>query len=170
MALAHLGIGLFTIGVTAVENYKIEKDVALRPGSSFTIGGYTFRYVDAKPVEGPNYDAVQARVEVSRSGRIIARLDPQKRQYRARQMAMSEAAIDVGWTRDLFVAMGDDLGQGAWSMRLQYKPLIRLIWLGALVMAIGGVVAASDRRYRRRDVPEPVPAEPAVRTPLVESG
>jgi len=170
MALAHLGIGLFTIGVTAVENYKIEKDVALRPGSSFTIGGYTFRYVDAKPVEGPNYDAVQARVEVSRNGRIIARLDPQKRQYRARQMAMSEAAIDVGWTRDLFVAMGDDLGQGAWSMRLQYKPLIRLIWLGALVMAVGGVVAASDRRYRRRDVPEPVPAEPAVRTPLVESG
>lgn len=170
MALAHLGIGLFTIGVTAVENYKVEKDVALKPGSSFAIGDYRFRYVDARPVKGPNYDAVQAKVEVSRNGHVIAQLNPQKRQYRARQMAMSEAAIDVGWTRDLFVAMGDDLGHGAWSMRLQYKPMIRLIWLGALIMAIGGVVAASDRRYRRRDAHESIPARPTVRTPLVESG
>ena len=187
MALAHFGIGLFAIGVSGVQNYKIEKDVALKPGSTFTINGYTFRYVDAKPVEGPNYDAIQMHVEVSRNGRVVAQLDPQKRRYRTRQMDMSESAIDVGWGRDLLVAMGDDLGQGAWSMRLQYKPLIRLIWLGALVMAVGGVVAASDRRYRRREPhrelergahPEPRPGESspaqpagAVQTvPVAENG
>ncbi|MFO1465178.1 MAG: cytochrome c-type biogenesis CcmF C-terminal domain-containing protein [Steroidobacteraceae bacterium] len=164
MAIAHFGVGLFAIGVSGVQSYKVEKDVALKPGASYTISGYTFKYKDAKPVQGPNYDATQARVELYRGDKLIARLDPQKRRYWARETDMSEAAIDVGWGRDLFVAMGDDLGQGAWSMRIQYKPLIRLIWLGALVMAVGGVVAASDRRYRQRvrdAAPAAAGAEPA---------
>ncbi len=150
MAIAHFGVGMFAIGASGVESYKIEKDVALKPGSSFVISGYTFKYIDSKPVQGPNYDAVQARVEVSREGRLITTLQPQKRRYWVKETDLSEAAINVGWGRDLFVAMGDPLGQGAWSMRIQYKPLIRFVWLGAMVMAIGGVIAATDRRYRSR--------------------
>ncbi len=162
MAIAHFGIGMFAIGISGVESYKVEKDVALKPGGSFTISGYTFKYLDSKQVQGPNFDALQARVDISRDGKPVATLNPQKRRYWVKESDMSEAAIDVGWGRDLFVAMGDDLGQGAWSMRIQYKPLIRLIWLGALVMAIGGVVAASDRRYRQRVAQqEPAAAPPA---------
>ena len=165
MAIAHFGIGMFAIGVSGVESYKIEKDVALKPGGSYTLSDYTFKYLDSKPVRGPNYDATQARVQLLRGDQPLTTLYPQKRRYWVKDTDMSEAAIDVGWGRDLFVAMGDDLGQGAWSMRIQYKPLIRLIWLGALVMAIGGVVAASDRRYRQR-VPQGAPAT----TPTPEGG
>jgi cytochrome c-type biogenesis protein CcmF len=150
MAIAHLGVGMFAIGASGVESYKIEKDVALKPGASYTISGYQFKFVDTTEVRGPNYDAVQARVEVTRDGRPVATLLPQKRHFWVQQTDNSKAAISVNWSRDLFVAMGEPLGAGAWSMRIQYKPLVRYIWLGALVMAIGGVVAASDRRYRLR--------------------
>jgi cytochrome c-type biogenesis protein CcmF len=148
MAIAHLGVGMFAIGASGVESYKIEKDVALKPGASFAIAGYDFKFVSADDVRGPNYDAVEALVEVSRGGRRVALLKPQKRHYWVQQTDNSQAAISVNWARDLFVAMGNPLGDGAWSMRIQYKPLVRYIWLGALVMAIGGLVAATDRRYR----------------------
>jgi cytochrome c-type biogenesis protein CcmF len=128
----------------------VEKDVALKPGGSFTIAGYNFKYLDSKPVQGPNYEALQARVAVSKDGSLITTLFPQKRRYWVKETDMSQAAISVGWNRDLFVAMGDSLGNGAWSMRIQYKPLIRFVWMGALVMAIGGAVAATDRRYRSK--------------------
>jgi cytochrome c-type biogenesis protein CcmF len=101
-------------------------------------------------VKGPNYDAVEALVEVTRGGKPVAVLKPQKRHYWVQQTDNSQAAISVNWSRDLFVAMGNPLGEGAWSMRIQYKPLVRYIWLGALVMAIGGFMAATDRRYRSR--------------------
>ncbi len=148
MTLAHAGVGLFAIGASGVESYKIEKDVALQPGSSFTIAGYAFRFVNAVDVKGPNYDAVEALVEVTRNGAPVAVLKPQKRHYWVQQTDNSQAAIAVNGSRDLFVAMGNPLGEGAWSMRIQYKPLVRYIWLGALVMALGGLVAATDRRYR----------------------
>ncbi len=150
MAIAHAGVGMFAIGASGVESYKIEKDVALKPGSSFAIAGYDFRFVNATEVTGPNYDAVQALVEVTRGGKLVAVLKPQKRHFWVQQTDNSQAAISVNWSRDLFVAMGNPLGAGAWSMRIQYKPLVRYIWLGALVMAVGGVVAATDRRYRVR--------------------
>jgi hypothetical protein len=101
-------------------------------------------------VRGPNYDAVEALVEVTRGGKPVAILKPQKRHFWVQQTDNSQAAISVNWARDLFVAMGNPLGEGAWSMRIQYKPLVRYIWLGALVMAIGGFMAATDRRYRVR--------------------
>ncbi len=148
MCIAHFGVGMFAIGASGVESYKIEKDVALKPGASFAIAGYDFRFVDAANVRGPNYDAVEALVDVTRGGKTVAVLRPQKRHFWVQQTDNSHAAISVNWARDLFVAMGDPLGEGAWSMRIQYKPLVRYIWLGALVMAIGGLVAASDRRYR----------------------
>jgi cytochrome c-type biogenesis protein CcmF len=162
MTIAHLGVGVFAIGASGVESYKIEKDVALKPGSSFVIAGYDFRFINAVDVRGPNYDAVQALVEVTRDGKSVALLRPQKRHFWVQQTDNSQAAISVGWSRDLFVAMGDPLGEGAWSMRIQYKPLVRYIWLGALIMALGGLIAATDRRYRVR---APVPARGSVAPP-----
>jgi cytochrome c-type biogenesis protein CcmF len=157
MCIAHFGVGMFAIGASGVESYKIEKDVALAPGGSFVIAGYNFRFVDAKDVRGPNYDAVEALVEVTRDGKPVATLKPQKRHFWVQQTDNSQAAISVNWARDLFVAMGNPLGENAWSMRIQYKPLVRYIWLGALVMAIGGFTAATDRRYRVK-VPAVSPA------------
>jgi cytochrome c-type biogenesis protein CcmF len=163
MVIAHAGVGMFAIGASGVESYKIEKDVALKPGQSFAIAGYEFLFVNATPVRGPNYDAVQALVKVTRGGRPVAVLMPQKRHFWVQQTDNSQAAISVNWSRDLFVAMGNSLGAGAWSMRIQYKPLVRYIWLGAFVMAVGGLVAATDRRYRlrvRATSPDTVAAPP----------
>src|SRR5882672_8430053 len=158
MSIAHFGVGVFTIGVAGVEAYKIEKDVALRPGQSVNIAGYDFAFRELRNVEGPNYSAIEGEFEVTRNGLLVRVLQPQKRVYRVQTMPMTEAAITVGWTRDLFVALGDQLGNDAWSVRIQYKPLIRYVWLGALLMAIGGLVAATDRRYRSVRVTEPLPA------------
>jgi cytochrome c-type biogenesis protein CcmF len=147
-----------------VESYKIEKDVALKPGMSYSIAGYDFRFVSAGDVPGPNYDAVQAVIEVTRGGKLVTVLKPEKRHFWVQQTDNSQAAISVNWSRDLFVAMGNPLGADAWSMRIQYKPLVRYIWLGAIVMAIGGVIAATDRRYRVRvekRSTDPVAAPPA---------
>jgi cytochrome c-type biogenesis protein CcmF len=162
MSVAHLGVGLFAIGASGVESYKIEKDVALKPGGTFAIAGYDFRFVNATDVRGPNYDAVEALVEVTRGGKPVAILKPQKRHFWVQGTDNSQAAISVNWTRDLFVAMGNSLGEGAWSMRIQYKPLVRFIWLGALVMATGGFLAATDRRYRSK---APVAARDSVASP-----
>jgi len=164
MVIAHAGVGIFAIGASGVESYKIEKDVALKPGMTFSIAGYDFRFVKAVDVRGPNYDAVQATVEVRHGGKLITTLEPQKRHFWVQQTDNSQAAISVNWARDLFVAMGNPLGEGAWSMRIQYKPLVRYIWLGAIIMAVGGIVAATDRRYRSRvraTATDPVTGAPA---------
>jgi len=163
MVIAHAGVGVFAIGASGVESYKIEKDVALKPGMAYSIAGYDFRFVKAVDVRGPNYDAVQATVEVSRGGKLVTTLEPQKRHFWVQQTDNSQAAISVNWARDLFVAMGNPLGEGAWSMRIQYKPLVRYIRHGAIIMALGGIVAATDRRYRSRvkvTSTDPVPAAP----------
>jgi cytochrome c-type biogenesis protein CcmF len=133
-----------------VESYRIEKDFALRPGQSVQMQDYTFHFDSTKHITGPNYDAEQAHFRITRGDELVAELEPQKRVYRVRTMPMTEAGIEVDWNRDLFVAMGEDLGDGAWSMRLQYKPMVRFIWFGALVMMIGGFIAITDRRYRTR--------------------
>jgi cytochrome c-type biogenesis protein CcmF len=170
MCIAHFGVGMFAIGASGVESYKIEKDVALKPGGSFSIAGYDFRFVNAANVRGPNYDAVEALVLVTRNGKAVTTLRPQKRHFWVQQTFNSKAAISVGWARDLFVAMGDPLGADAWSMRIQYKPLVRYIWLGALVMAIGGLVAATDRRYRvKLPATQPQVAVPPDPTPELGS-
>ncbi|HEX6572876.1 MAG TPA: heme lyase CcmF/NrfE family subunit [Steroidobacteraceae bacterium] len=150
MTVAHIGVGLFAIGVTITQSYRIEKDFALQPGESIEMQGYTFHFDSTQQVAGPNYDAVQAHFRITRGDELIADLTPQKRVYRVRTMPMTEAGIEVDWNRDLFVAMGEDLGAGKWSMRLQYKPMVRFIWFGALVMMIGGFIAITDRRYRTR--------------------
>jgi cytochrome c-type biogenesis protein CcmF len=162
MVIAHFGLGLATFGVTGVQSFKIEKDVALGVGEAATISGYEFRLTAMRDVRGPNYIGVEADVLVSRHGRTVTTLKPQKRLYNSGGNPMTEAGIEVGAARDLFAALGDDLGQGRWSLRLQYKPLIRYIWLGALLIALGGGIAALDRRYRRRaEASEPAMAATA---------
>ena len=103
---------------------------------------------ELRDVEGPNYSAIEAVVEIRRDGEYLATVRPQKRQYLVQKNWMTEAGIYPTWNRDLFVALGDQLGNGAWSVRVQYKPLIRFIWFGAIIMALGGLIAVSDRRYR----------------------
>ena len=158
MAVAHFGIGMFVIGVSGVASYKIEKDVSMGPGDTATIAGYTFHFNSTNDARGPNYQAREAHVSITKGDAPVADLTTQKRQFKIQSNPMTHAGIAVAWNRDLFVALGDDLGAGKWSMRLQYKPLVRYIWLGGVFMAFGGLIAILDRRYRR-GVVEPVTVE-----------
>ncbi|MES1943962.1 cytochrome c-type biogenesis protein CcmF [Salinisphaera sp. PC39] len=148
MNLAHVGMAVFIVGAAAVSIHGEEHTFGLAPGESATVAGYRFTFQDMRAVEGANYTAMRGYFTVSRDGRAVADLFPEKRRYAVRNSAMTEAAIDGGAFRDLFVALGEPLGDGAWSVRIQYKPMIRWIWAGALMMALGGLLAASDRRYR----------------------
>jgi cytochrome c-type biogenesis protein CcmF len=150
MVVAHFGFGLAMFGITGVQSYKVEKDFALGIGDAASVGGYEFRLTALRDVQGPNFAGIEADIDVSRDGERMTVLRPQKRAYNSGGNPMTEAGIEVGPARDLFAALGDDLGQGRWSLRLQYKPLIRYIWLGAILIALGGAIAALDRRYRIR--------------------
>jgi len=155
MTLAHLGAAVFIAGVTWTTGAGVERDVRLAPGESALLSGFSFRFDGVSPHLGPNYRAVRGTLHVSREARPVAVLHPEKRTYISQAEPMTEAAVDAGFTRDLYVALGEPAGDdGAWTLRLQYKPLVRWIWLGPLMMAIGGLLAASDRRYRR--TPRPV--------------
>ena len=148
MHLAHLGIAIFIIGVTLVNGYETEKDVRMEIGSTVTMGGYTFRFNGASPVSGPNYKAMRGDIDVLRNGEKIRVMQPEKRTYNASGMAMTEPAIDTGFLRDLYVAMGEPLENGAWVVRVYHKPFVDWIWFGCLLMAFGGMLAVTDRRYR----------------------
>jgi cytochrome c-type biogenesis protein CcmF len=148
MVVAHIGVAIFVVGVTVVKGYDAEKDAAMRPGDKLELGGYVFVLEAIGDVTGPNYQAARARVSVTRDGKPVAMLHPERRVYNVQQNAMTEAAIDTGLTRDLYVSLGDPLERGAWLVKAQVKPFIDWIWGGCLVMALGGLLAASDRRYR----------------------
>ncbi|HKB74459.1 MAG TPA: heme lyase CcmF/NrfE family subunit [Burkholderiales bacterium] len=148
MLLAHFGVAVFVAGVTLVKGYDSEKDVRMEPGDTAELGGYTFRLDGVRDVQGPNYVAARAQIQVSREGRAVTTLYPEKRIYTVQNMPMTEAAIDPGFTRDLYVSLGDSVSATAWIVRVQHKPFIDWIWGGCLLMALGGVLAASDRRYR----------------------
>jgi len=148
MNVAHFGVGLFTLGVTVVSAFSIETDRSMSPGQSVEIDQYQFEMRELRNVQGPNYAAREGVVEIRKNGQFIGEVRPQKRRYLVQQSPMTEAGILALWNRDLFVALGDQIGVDNWSVRMQYKPLIRFIWLGCLIMAIGGAIAASDRRYR----------------------
>ncbi len=160
MVLAHVGVGVLTLGIVVTTAFSEEQDVSLKPGESLQMRGYDFRLTGIGPVTGPNWRGEQAEVVVTRNGKPVATLKPQKRVYLVQTNAMTESAIDARLRRDVYVAMGEPLGGGAWSMRFQVKPLVRLIWLGALIMLAGGAIAASDRRYRqaRSEASAPVSA------------
>jgi cytochrome c-type biogenesis protein CcmF len=157
MLLAHVGIGVFVLAVTLVKSYESERDLRIAPGETVTLGGYAFRFDGVKEVEGPNYSAVRAAVTVTKDGAAVARLSPEKRVYQVQRNPMTEAAIDYGLTRHLYVSLGEPVGDDAWTLRIHIKPFIGWIWGGCLLMGLGGILAAADRRYRvpqRRSVTE----------------
>ncbi|MGB6449657.1 MAG: heme lyase CcmF/NrfE family subunit, partial [Steroidobacteraceae bacterium] len=160
MTLAHVGLGVAVIALSVVEPYTVERDIALGDGQSAHVGAYDFRLVGTREVDGPNYSATRAEVVVSRKGRAVTTLYPEKREYWVRQQEGTKAGIKNEYGTDLFVALGDDLGAGRWSMRAQIRPLITLLWLGPVLMALGGFCAVTDRRYRQArsaaDALEPV--------------
>jgi cytochrome c-type biogenesis protein CcmF len=148
MLVAHLGVAVFVVGVTLVKGYESEKDVRMRPGDTVELGGYVFRLDAVDSVRGPNYTAARATMTVSKDGKPATVLHPEKRIYTVQDMPMTEAAIDSGLTRDLYVSLGEPLEGSMWLVRVQYKPFIDWIWGGCFIMALGGLLAASDRRYR----------------------
>ena len=148
MTLAHIGLGVFILGVTLVKGYESSNEVRMAEGDTTSVAGYSFKLLGVEEIRGPNYVAARARMEVSRDGRTIATMAPEKRFYVVQRMPMTEAAIDAGLFRDLYVSMGEQLDQATWIVRVQHKPLIGWIWGGCLLMALGGLVAVSDRRYR----------------------
>ena len=155
MTMAHLGVAMFVAGVTMVMTYEQEKDLRMEPGSVYEMAGYEFKFLGTHKVQGPNYTADEGRIEVWRDGELIKELNPQKRVYNDQNNPMTESSIQINLMRDLYSALGEPLGGGAWSMRLYHKPMIRWIWLGSLFMTIGGVLAVSDKRYRRSRVAKP---------------
>jgi len=162
MSIAHIGLGLAVIALTTVQSFTIERDVALAPGASTSAGGYEFRFEGVAPIEGPNYDGVGGTITVTRGGAPVAVLKPEKRQYWVQHQLTTQTSIHMSRGNNLLVALGDDLGAGRWSVRIQIRPLVSLIWLAALIMAIGGVLAASDRRYRSSKVTQAAAAPGAI--------
>jgi cytochrome c-type biogenesis protein CcmF len=149
MLIAHVGVGLFAIGVAITSNFSIDRDIRLAPGETQLLGDYQLRLEGISRSPGANYVSNFASVTLlNQKGEVITTLNPEKRIYLAQAMPMTEAAVHIGWTRDIYVALGEPLRDGAWSFHIAYKPMIRLIWLGALLMALGGFIAISDRRYR----------------------
>jgi cytochrome c-type biogenesis protein CcmF len=150
MLLAHSGVAVFILGVTLVTSYETETDVRLHVGQSVDVAGYSFTLTGLERLQGPNYEATRGHIAVSRNGRPVTLLYPEKRFYPVQQMPMTEAGIDSGFTRDLYVSLGDPVGEGAWVVRAYHKPFVDWIWGGCFLMALGGVLAVSDRRYRIR--------------------
>jgi cytochrome c-type biogenesis protein CcmF len=155
MLLAHLGVGVFIAGVTLVKGYEIERDLRLDVGESVDVGGYEFRFLGVTPGPGPNYRALTGTFEVRSDARLVETLKPEKRIYNASGQAMTIAAIDTGIFGDRYVSLGEPAAgadakdtAGAWSVRIYVKPFIDWIWAGAFLMALGGFIAVSDRRYR----------------------
>ena len=148
MELAHLGVAVFIIGVTLVTGYEERKDVRMNVGDTATVGAYAFRFNGIKQVEGPNYVAARAELEVTRNGSALRPMYPEKRSYTRGQQTMTEADINTNVFRDIYVSLGEPVSGGAWSVSIFYKPFVIWIWGGAALMALGGMLAVSDRRYR----------------------
>ncbi|MXR37285.1 heme lyase CcmF/NrfE family subunit [Neisseriaceae bacterium B2N2-7] len=149
MHLAHIGVAIAVIGITLTSGYESERDVALAPGEHATLAGYRFTLLSAGPLEGPNYLGEQASITVSRNGKAVATLKPEKRVYLSMPgMPMTEAAIHDGLLAHVYVALADKIGDTAWGIRLYHKPFVGWIWYGGLLMALGGLIAVADRRYR----------------------
>jgi len=148
MQVAHLGLVITIFGVAFTSAYSVERDVRLAPGDSVTVGDYRFVFTGVEKLHGPNYSATRGTMDVLDGEHLVTTLHPEKRFYFVQRNAMTEAAIDAGLFRDLYVAMGELLEGDAWAVRIYHKPFVRWVWLGALFMAAGGLLAASDRRYR----------------------
>ena len=165
MMVAHLGVAVFIFGVTIVKTHEVERDVRMAPGESASIGNLRFTLVELRERQGPNFQAMQGLVRVTdtaRGDRLVAEMRPEKRIYQVQQMPMTEAAIRTGLIKDLYVSLGEPVDGGAWIVRLYVKPFVDWIWGGCVLMALGGLLAATDRRYRqRRTASQALPAATA---------
>jgi cytochrome c-type biogenesis protein CcmF len=150
MMVAHFGVAMFCLGVTMVKTYEMERDVKMNVGDSTTVNNHVFTFKGVQDAKGPNYDATRGSVEVTRDGKLVAVLKPEKRVYRIQQNPMTEAAIAPGLFGDLYVSLGEEVEGGAWIVRVYVKPFIMWVWAGCLMMAFGGFLAVTDRRYRRK--------------------
>ncbi|MGB0662162.1 MAG: heme lyase CcmF/NrfE family subunit [Pontibacterium sp.] len=150
MWLAHIGFAITIVGVAMVTAFSENKDLRMEPGDRQVFTDYTFVFDGAGVVDGPNYKSDMGQIRVLKGDELVTTLYPEKRLYLARGNVMTEAAIDAGLFRDLYVALGEPLGGGAWAVRIQHKPYVRWIWLGGLFMTFGGLLSASDKRYRKR--------------------
>jgi cytochrome c-type biogenesis protein CcmF len=150
MQFAHIGIGIFILGVTMVKGYETERDVRMNVGDTVKAGGYEFTFDGVREQPGPNYVASQGRITITKDGAAVTQLYPEKRQYNSSGMPMTEASIQVGLLRDLYVSLGEPIPEsnGAWAVRVYIKPFVDWIWVGCILMGLGGVLAISDRRYR----------------------
>ncbi len=153
MICAHLGLAVCVLGVGLSSIYDVQKDVRMEPGDKATVAGYEFEFIGVKQVQGPNYTAFQGQIKVQSEHNFSALLTPEKRNYSAGGQVMTEAAIDASLSRDLYVSLAEPLAGQAWAIRLQVKPFVRCIWLGGLMIALGGLLAALDKRYRRKRRP-----------------
>jgi cytochrome c-type biogenesis protein CcmF len=158
MQLAHTGLAICVLGVGLSSAYDQTRELRMALGDNAEIAGYTFNFSGVNPVAGPNFTAFQAQIKVTQDRRLVANLYPEKRHYNAGGQVMTEAAIDPSLTRDIYVSLGEPLAGGAWALSLQVKPFVRCIWLGAIMVGIGGLLAATDRRYRRRKKSQTKPA------------
>jgi cytochrome c-type biogenesis protein CcmF len=147
-ALAHAGLGIVVIGIVATTAGRSEAILAMKPGQTAEIAGYTLAFKGVAPRQGPNYRERAALLEVTRNGEDVTELTPSKREFTLEKSGTTEAGIHPSWRGDLYAVLGDQVKDGAYSIRLYFNPLVRLIWLGALVMFIGGAVSLSDRRLR----------------------
>ncbi|MDH4276343.1 MAG: c-type cytochrome biogenesis protein CcmF, partial [Gammaproteobacteria bacterium] len=148
MQLAHTGIAVFIVGVTLVLGYEEQKDVRMDIGDTVQVGDYSFRFDGVQNVSGPNYDATRGHLTVFKNNKPFAIMEPEKRIYLVQQMPMTEAAIRPSLFGDLYASLGEPVSNGAWSIRVYYKPFVDWIWGGCFIMLMGGVLAISDRRYR----------------------
>jgi cytochrome c-type biogenesis protein CcmF len=151
MVLGHVGVAVTVIGITFSQNYSVERDVRMRPGDSIDIHRYHFVFNGVRNIVGPNWTGGEGIIAVTRSGRPEATLYAEKRFYTASRMMMTEAAISGGLTRDLYAALGEELSDGSWAVRLYYKPFVRWIWYGGVLMALGGLCCMLDPRYRMQE-------------------
>ena len=172
MQSAHFGVAIFIIGVTLVRGYAIERDVRMDVGDTVDAGGYVFRFDGTRSVKGPNYTATEGHFSITKDGKKVTELLAQKRHYNASGMPMTEAAIDTGLFRDLYVSMGEKIPdtQTAWAVRVYYKPFVDWIWVGCLFMALGGALAVSDRRYRLHNKKTSLVSDGGVPSGMVAEG
>ena len=152
MHLAHIGIAVFVVGVTMVQGYQEEKDVKMAPGETVSVAGYEFRFLGVREIKGPNYVALAGDFDLVKDGKLVRKMNPEKRNYASSGMPMTEAAIDAGFLRDLYVSLGEPIDrlkpEGEWAVRVYHKPFVDWIWGGCVLMALGGLLALADRRYR----------------------
>jgi cytochrome c-type biogenesis protein CcmF len=148
MVVAHLGVAVFTMGVTIVKGFESEIAVRMSPGDVAHLAGFDFTFEGVKEIEGPNYSASRGQIRITRNGALRTVISPEKRIYTVQNMPMTEAGISPAVIHDLYASLGEPLSDGAWSVRIYHKPMVEWIWVGCLMMAFGGVLSLSDRRYR----------------------